>query len=73
MSVIFAAGEDPLRYDAQPSNGVWPAAGAASGDAEHEPYLPEAAIVAFPSYIGYRVGGRNRPANPEGFAYCRDG
>jgi hypothetical protein len=69
--VIFAAGEDPLLYDAQCSNARAPVNGTGHGEEECRQLRPGTATRSL-TYVGYHVGGRGRPVSYDGLSYDRD-
>lgn len=71
LAVIFAAGEDPLLYDAQCSNARAPVNGTGHGEEECRQLRPGTATRSL-TYVGYHVGGRGRPVSYDGLSYDRD-
>jgi len=71
-SVIVAAGEDPRSYDARVSHGVSPAGDTPHREEGHRQRQPELNAENSPTHTGYHLGGRGRPASPEGFFYDRE-
>src|SRR6266536_2104725 len=72
ISVIVAAGEDPLSYDARSPNGVTPAGDTPHGGEEHRPHRPATTTATLRAHTGYHLGGRGRPGTSDGFVYDRD-
>jgi hypothetical protein len=70
-SVIVAAGEDPRSYNARPSHDV-PATGDSHREEGTDSTSRSPTPRSYPPHTGYHLGGRGRPANPEGFFYDRD-
>jgi hypothetical protein len=71
-SVIIAAGEDPGTYDIPQQGGAAPKNASIRGTEEPSSPPPAASALALRNYIGYHLGGRNRPVDCDGFAYDRD-
>lgn len=71
-SVIIAAGEDPRSYDMLRPGGAAPTNGTIRGTEEQSSPPPATSALTLPNYIGYHLGGRNRPVVSDGFAYDRD-
>ena len=70
-SVIIAAGEDPRSYDMLRPGGAAPTNGTIRGTEKQSSPPPATSALTLPNYIGYHLGGRNRPVVRDGFAYDR--